>query len=78
MEYMKESPYWGLGFSYQVPGSPPPWDTARTALEDVYATYSVTVAGTPIDTSTHVHLAGGIDHGMQEITVTVVRGGKSS
>ena len=76
MEYVKESPYWGLGFSYQVPGSPPPWDADRTALDDVYPNYSVSVTGTPIDTSTHAVLAGGIDHGMQQITVLVFHGGQ--
>ncbi len=74
MEYIKQSPYWGLGFSYQVPGSAPPWDESRTALADHYSGFSVTVAGTPIDASTHNPLAGGLDQGMQEITVQVFRG----
>jgi len=74
MEYIKQSPYWGLGFSYQVPGSAPPWDESRTALADHYSGFSVTVEGTPIDASTHNPLAGGLDQGMQEITVQVFRG----
>lgn len=76
MEYVKESPYWGLGFTYQLPGSPPPWEMGRTALDDVYAGYSVTVTGTPIDTSTHDPLPGGIDQGMQRIRVQVFRDGE--
>lgn len=75
MEYVKQSPYWGLGFSYQVPGSAPPWDTGRTTLDDTYAGYSVDVTGTPIDASTHDTLPAGIDQGMQRITVQILRGG---
>ena len=74
MEYVKQSPYWGLGFAYQVPGNPPPWDAARTALADPYSQFSVTVAGAPIDASSHNPLAGGLDQGMQEITVQVFHG----
>jgi type II secretory pathway pseudopilin PulG len=76
MEYVKQSPYWGLGFTYQLPGSPPPWDTDRTELDDVYASYSVTVVGTPIDTSSHDPLPAGIDQGMQRIRVQVFRDGE--
>jgi hypothetical protein len=74
MEYIKQSPYWGLGFSYQIPGSSPPWDATRTALDDTHAAYSITVTGTPIDPSTHSPLAGGIDRGVQRIRVQVFRG----
>ena len=76
MEYVKQSPYWGLGFTYQLPGSPPPWDTDRAELDDVYASYSVTVVGTPIDTSSHDPLPAGIDQGMQRIRVQVFRDGE--
>lgn len=76
MEYVKESPYWGLGFSYQVPGSPPPWDADRTALDDAHPNYSVSVTGTPIYPSTHTPMVPGLDHGMQEITVTILRDGR--
>jgi len=75
MEYVKESPYWGLGFTYEVPGTAPPWDEDRTTLDDPYASYVVTVTGDPIDPSSHNALAPGIDHGMQQVTVQVSRGG---
>jgi len=74
MEYIKESPYWGLGFSYQLPGSPPPWDSMHFTLDDEYDGYAVSVTGTPIDASTHDALPGGLDQGMQEIEVQVFRG----
>jgi len=74
MEYVKESPYWSLGFTYQVPGSVPPWDSSRTSLDDPYSGYVVTVTGTPIDASNHATLASGLDQGMQEIEVQVHRG----
>ena len=74
MEYVKESPFWGLGFNYHVPGSPPPWDSSRTALASAYEGYLVYVTGTPIDPSTHNPLSSGLDIGMQEILVEVYRG----
>ncbi len=76
MEYVKETPYWSLGFSYQVPGTTPPWDSGRTSLGDAYAGYSVSVTGTPIDSSDHDPLPSGLDQGMQRIDVQVFRGGE--
>jgi type II secretory pathway pseudopilin PulG len=76
MEYIKEAPYWSLGFSYDLPGSPPPWDSARTGLSEDYDSYSVSVDGRPIDTSDHQPLPSGLDQGMQQIDVQVSRGGE--
>ena len=74
MEFVKESPYWSLGFGYEIPGSPPPWDSGHTALDSPYDGYSVSVSGTPIDTSTHNPLPSGLDQGEQLIEVQVFRG----
>jgi type II secretory pathway pseudopilin PulG len=76
MEYVKETPYWGLGFSYEVPGTPPPWDSGRTDLGTAYAGYSVSVSGTPVDASSHDPLPSGLDQGMQLIEVQVFRSGE--
>lgn len=74
MEYMKVAPYWSLGFAYDLPGSPPPWDGGHATLDAPYAGYSVTVTGTPIDSSSHDPLPAGLDQGMQLIEVQVFRG----
>jgi len=76
MEYIKETPYWSLGFSYTVPGEPPPWDSGRTDLGPAYAGYSVSVSGTPIESSSHIPVPSGLDQGMERFDVTVSRGGE--
>ena len=70
-EYIKDSPYYALGFSYEIPGTPPPWDQDRTELESHYQGYSIIVTGDPIRPSDHVAEPTGLDEGMQRITVEV-------
>lgn len=76
MEYLKTAPYWGLGFSYEVPGAVPPWDIGRMSLDPEYAGYSVSVSGIPIDSSAHNPLPAGLDQGMQLLSVQVFRSGE--
>ena len=73
-EYVKDSVYWPLGFSYEIPATPddpPPWDPDRTTLESHYEHYSIQVTGQPIHPNGHFPLAAGLDQGIQEITVEV-------
>ena len=69
LEYVKDSPYNFTGFSYSIPGTPPPWDPSRTALDSCYATYSVNVTGVPIDPNTSVPVSP--DQHIQKIIVVV-------
>ena len=73
LEYVKETPYWSLGFAYIVPGTPPPWDGGRTSLGTAYSGYAVSVTGTPVDPSSHDPLPPGLDQGMQLIQVDIFR-----
>ena len=75
LEYIKHSPYYGLGFYYEIPGTPPPWDEGHTELESHYQGYSITVTGSPIRPSDHVEQPPGLDGGMQRITVEVYHQG---
>jgi len=78
MEYVKNSPYNSTGFSYEVPptaNNTPPWDPSRTALDDWYAGYSVSVTGVPIDPDTGEALSSG-DKNIQNITVEVYHWGE--
>lgn len=79
LEYVKNSPYWEFGFSYEIPATPdnpPPWDLPRTALDSHYAGYSLNVTGEPIDPDTYNPLPAGEDEGMQQIAVEVYHQGK--
>ena len=72
LEYVKNSPYNFTGFSYRLPGTPPPWDPNRTALDSCYATYSVNVTGVPINSTTGEALPDPKnDQHIQKITVVV-------
>jgi len=77
-EYIKNSPYYPLGFSYEIPATPddpPPWDLSRTALESHYDGYSIKVTGQPIYHDNHGTCPPGLDEGMQRITVKVYHEG---
>ena len=79
MEYVKNSPYNSTGFSYEVPptaNNTPPWDPSRTALDDWYAGYSVSVTGVPINPDTGEALSPGEDLHIQNITVEVYHWGE--
>lgn len=77
LEYIKSTSYSDLegGFSYQIPGNPPPpwWDPPHS-LDSQYENYSVNVTGVPIDPETHE--PDGPDQGLQQITVEVYHGAK--
>ena len=77
LEYVKNSPYNFTGFSYSLPGTPPPWDLNRTTLDSCYAGYSVNVTGVPINSSTGAALPPGKDLHIQNITVVVYHGNSS-
>lgn len=79
LEYIRNSTYWPFGFSYEVPATPdnpPPWDLSHTSLDIHYASYSVNVAGVPIDPYTRNPLPAGEDEGLQQITAQVYHQGK--
>jgi prepilin-type N-terminal cleavage/methylation domain-containing protein len=73
-EYVRNSDYWPFGFSYEIPGNPPPWDASHNILDSHYAGYSVEVEGVPVDPD-HDDLCSpppcGQDGGIQQITVEV-------
>ena len=72
LEYVKNSSYSFTGFNYSLPGTPPPWDPNRTALDDCYATYSVNVTGVPINPENGTALSDyRNDRHIQNITVVV-------
>jgi len=78
LEYVKNSPYNFTGFSYSLPGTPPPWDLNRTTLDSCYAGYSVNVTGVPIDPVTGQALPNpNDDKHIQNITVVVYHGNSS-
>jgi prepilin-type N-terminal cleavage/methylation domain-containing protein len=61
LEYVKNSIYVPAAWHYQLPGTPPSWDTTHT-LPDGYTGYSVSVSASPVHST---------DDGLQMITVTV-------
>ena len=71
LEYVKDSTYWPFGFTYDIPGTPPPWDAGHNTLDSHYAGYSLNVACVPIDPDTGEAFPAGVDHGIQLITAEV-------
>jgi len=75
-EYIKDSPYWAYGFSYEIPAPPgtvPPWDADHDALPADYQGYSIEVLGQQINPSTRLTYIGP-DMGIQLITIDVYHG----
>jgi len=75
LEYVKHSTYWPLGFTYDIPGTPPPWDAGHDTLASHYDGYSINMIGAPIDPDTGEELPAGIDHGIQLVTAEVYHQG---
>lgn len=67
MEYVRNSVYIPATWQYQLPATPPSWDTSHT-LPPGYAGYSVNVSASPVHTT---------DDGLQLITVVVSRDGET-
>jgi prepilin-type N-terminal cleavage/methylation domain-containing protein len=67
MEYVRKSVYDIAPWQYQLPTTPPPWDTSH-ALPAGFAGYSVSVS------ASFVHAS---DDGLQLITVVVSHGSKT-
>lgn len=68
IEYINTVSYKNATWSYQLPGTPPSWDTEH-ALPQGYASYTL---------STNATSLSGQGNDIQQITVTVTRGTQSS
>ena len=61
MEYVREQDYFKAPWSYELPSTPPPWDTDHT-LTPGHDNYTASVNAVPLNTN---------DRGIQKITVAI-------